>query len=404
MQFFGTGKRLSPADYREIADSFGLTEVHLRTVVAVETDGSGFDKQKRPDILFERHRFYRELKNTPDKQRRAVKMGIAYPSWGEKPYPRSADGVWAEFEKAAALDLDAAIRSTSWGLGQIMGDEFDEAGYTSPQAMVESFCESEYNQLVGMCKLIVHRRLDNVLKRFPDINACRAFAKTYNGAGYAKNNYHNKLQQAYIMWDKRVQKGMPMEEDGTLRMGSKGTRVKALQEKLNELGYHCRADGVFGSRTRDMVLAWQADNSAKLDGTMDAQDMVLLDKSEPRYVSDERAEATEKEVAKDSSIMQDAELAKKVVVGSGAVLGGAKAADEGGLLDKASDAANKVDQASSVWTTLKSAIQSVGLDEPIKFISDHPIVVVAVVGVVLYFVIKRIKKSRLRMHQEGEAI
>ena len=44
----------------------------------------------------------------------------------------------------------------------------------------------------------------------------------------------------------------------TLRVGSRGSQVKALQNKLNALGFNCgKADGTFGSRTRTAVRNFQ---------------------------------------------------------------------------------------------------------------------------------------------------
>ncbi|NLI60037.1 MAG: peptidoglycan-binding protein, partial [Clostridiales bacterium] len=54
---------------------------------------------------------------------------------------------------------------------------------------------------------------------------------------------------------------------GLLRQGSRGSQVKTLQERLNSLGYNAgTADGIFGSRTRSAVIAFQRANKLAADG------------------------------------------------------------------------------------------------------------------------------------------
>jgi hypothetical protein len=45
--------------------------------------------------------------------------------------------------KAVQLDRTAALKSTSWGLGQVMGFNYDKAGYDSVESMVQKSMESE---------------------------------------------------------------------------------------------------------------------------------------------------------------------------------------------------------------------------------------------------------------------
>src|SRR5690606_25982808 len=53
----------------------------------------------------------------------------------------------------------------------------------------------------------------------------------------------------------------------TLRKGSRGSQVITLQKRLNELGYNAgTADGIFGSRTYNAVVAFQRANGLSADG------------------------------------------------------------------------------------------------------------------------------------------
>lgn len=74
-----------------------------------------------------------------------------------------------------------------------MGFHWKSLGYNSLQEFVNAMYESEAKQVEAMMKfikangLLVHLKSKNWVK----------FARGYNGVGYAKNNYHIKLANAY---------------------------------------------------------------------------------------------------------------------------------------------------------------------------------------------------------------
>ena len=193
MNFVGTATPMQVGDIDKTAESLGVESAALRAVLSVETGGFGFDKSKRPKALFERHYFYKMLKDKPDALQLAVDAGLAYPKWGEKPYPKGSDAVYAEITAAVDIDLDAALRSVSWGLGQIMGNNYKLAGCSSAQEMVEQAMESEVNQLRHMANFIKAAGLLDEIQR----KDWAGFAKGYNGPSYAQNQYDTKLEIAY---------------------------------------------------------------------------------------------------------------------------------------------------------------------------------------------------------------
>lgn len=68
-----------------------------------------------------------------------------------------------------------------------------------------------------------------------------------------------------------------------LRIGARGAFVRVLQERLRELGYHLGdVDGIFGSRTREAVLALQADAGLATDGVVTPRTWDALDRATPR--------------------------------------------------------------------------------------------------------------------------
>ncbi|MCJ8140230.1 N-acetylmuramidase family protein [Falsirhodobacter halotolerans] len=192
-RFQGRAVRLNDYDLPEIGALIGVGEDEIRAVIEVETAGGGFDAKGRPRMLFEPHVFWRELPEA--KRRGAERAGLAYPKWGEKPYPRDS---YPRLVMAMMLDPVAALRSCSWGLGQIMGFNHKAAGYPTAQAMVAAFMDSEPAQLEAMVRFIQSEGLDDELRR----HDWSAFARGYNGAGYARHGYHTRLAAAYAKWAK----------------------------------------------------------------------------------------------------------------------------------------------------------------------------------------------------------
>lgn len=119
-------------------------------------------------------------------------------------------------------------------------------------------------------------------------------------------------------------------EDDLLRIGDRGELVKAMQERLAQLGYAVgRADGVYGSRTRTAVLAFQAENDLTLDGTIGPQTRTALNsESAVPMPMGERATETAKDLRNAGSETMKTAKALKDVAGAGAtlsvVVGGAK--------------------------------------------------------------------------------
>jgi hypothetical protein len=198
MNFKGTARKATLDEIAAIAADLGVSLAAFRAVIAVEAAGSGFDKAGRPKALFERHHFFKHLKAAPDQLEEATSKGLAYPKWGTTPYPRGSDAVYSEIERACDINETAALLSTSWGLGQVMGSNFKMVGCASVEDMVREAVESEAGQLRQMAGFI---KSANLVKAMKELNWA-AFAKGYNGPGYAKNAYDVKLAQAYAKFEK----------------------------------------------------------------------------------------------------------------------------------------------------------------------------------------------------------
>jgi hypothetical protein len=192
--FIGSALRLADLDLPRIGHTIGVGEDEIHAIIDVEAAGSGFDKLKRPKMLFEPHKFYANL--TGAKRAQAVSLGIAYAKWGTMPYPADS---YPRLLLAMSIDETAAVKSASWGLGQILASNFVAAGYASPQHMVLAFVEmGEGEHLAAMIRFIVANNLDDEVRA----HNWAAFARGYNGPQYAANAYHTKLAAAYAKWAK----------------------------------------------------------------------------------------------------------------------------------------------------------------------------------------------------------
>ncbi len=193
MNFVGSAKRLEDLDLPKIGHEIGVGEDEIHAILEVEASGSGFDSKNRPKMLFEPHIFWREL--GPGSQRNeASAHGLAYSKW-KRSYPSES---YTRLGKALAINPKAALRSCSWGLGQLMGFNHSLCGYDSVEAMVEAFKEDEESHLRAMVKFIITAGLDDELRN----HDWKGFARGYNGSSYAANGYHTKLESAYRKWAK----------------------------------------------------------------------------------------------------------------------------------------------------------------------------------------------------------
>lgn len=205
--FKGAAHRLTDYDLPRIGAIIGVGEDILHAVMDVEAPKSGFDEQGRPRILFEPHIFYREL-GPGAKRDEAVRQGLAYQNWKPGAYgPESAQ--YGKLARAILIDRGAALRSCSWGRGQIMGFNCALAGYASAEAMAAAFADSEAAQVEGIVRFAASKRLDTTLRAIDKKarstpNDWRQFAGVYNGAGYEKalngKGYHVALSERFNWW------------------------------------------------------------------------------------------------------------------------------------------------------------------------------------------------------------
>jgi len=92
-------------------------------------------------------------------------------------------------QEPAANFVELRYRSMSFGLGQILGDNFQRVGAPSAHAM---FVSPLNEQVLFIARFLVSKR-HVVSKKNPSEQDFREIAKYYNGPGYESHHYHEGI-------------------------------------------------------------------------------------------------------------------------------------------------------------------------------------------------------------------
>ncbi|GHD42625.1 hypothetical protein GCM10017083_07850 [Thalassobaculum fulvum] len=250
-EFKGQALPLKDSDFERAAARLGCEVAAIRAVAEVESGGrSGFLPDKRPKILFESRWFHKLTGGRYD----ASHGGISTPTW-----VRNYRGGAAEYQRlneAIALDREAALKSTSWGMFQILGVNFAVAGFGDVQAYVTAQLVSEGAHLDAFAGFVTANRLDDELRdrRWSD------FARGYNGPGYRQNRYDEKMADAYARYSG----------------GAIAPTTLDVQRALNARGANLDTDGKTGPLTRAAIREFQRDAGLPITGVADPATLAAL--------------------------------------------------------------------------------------------------------------------------------
>ena len=243
--FTGAASPLTSAGVTGFTDTAGTGAPEMWCVLSVETSGCGFLPEKRPKILFERHKFHAFTGGVYDVSHPDISQPTAggYGQGGANQYNRLAEAI--------SLDRLSALKSTSWGIGQIMGMNFQQAGFGDVETMVAAMQISEDAQLAAMARFLVSNHLAAPLAGHEWVN----FALGYNGPNYAANNYDGLLSQFYGHFSTG-----PLPD----------LAIRSVQIGLTYKGFNPNGiDGVMGNGTRTAISRFQAANGMAQTGAID---------------------------------------------------------------------------------------------------------------------------------------
>lgn len=176
----------------QAADGAGIPASMMLAIREVEAKSDGFLMDRRPIILFERHKMYlytSRLVGTAFADNMVRLHGdIINPERG------GYQGYEAEYnrlDKAQGINKQAALMSASWGMFQIMGFNHKACGYMSIDQFISDMYRSEKDHLNAAVRFITGN--NNLLMAARQRNHLR-FAENYNGAG--QQGYDVKLRDA----------------------------------------------------------------------------------------------------------------------------------------------------------------------------------------------------------------
>ena len=247
--FVGAAEPLTTQGLHGVLDDLGVGVPELLALLAVESKSCGFLPSRQPVILFERHIFHKRTNG---------RFSRASPDISD-PTPGGYAGMAKEFPrlaKAVRLDRTAALLSTSWGAGQVMGFNHAAAGFGDVEQMVEAMQASEDAQLASVAAFLRARSLVSLLRA----RDWPALARAYNGPAFAKNKYDLRLAGAFEQF-----------KSGALP----DVEVRRAQLYLTYLGYAPGAvDGLHGKLSRGAVVDYR---QTKGLGGSDRVDKALLE-------------------------------------------------------------------------------------------------------------------------------
>ena len=188
----GKSGNINDSDFAWAGEYLGCEPKAIKAVTIVETAGrGGFIAPGKPQILFEGHHFYKYLgKNAPAIAK--TYPTICYPSWTKK-YYKGGLAEYSRFELARRINEDAAIKSISMGMFQIMGSNYKLCGCSSPLEMWKKACRDQVQQFIQGVEFIRNSGLAPYLAK----KDWAGFALRYNGRNFKENQYDTKLEKAY---------------------------------------------------------------------------------------------------------------------------------------------------------------------------------------------------------------
>jgi hypothetical protein len=184
---------LTDEDFQNAAQTLGCDVAAIKAVAQVESSGKGFLPDGRATILYEAHIFGRLTNNQYANTVDARGKPISARSWDRSLYGPTGAHQYDRMNLAAQHNEEAAHQAASWGIFQILGTNYKVAGYDSIQEFVKAMQTGAGCHLEALVCFIQNNNLVDHLKN----HNWAAFARAYNGPGYAQNRYDEKLAEAY---------------------------------------------------------------------------------------------------------------------------------------------------------------------------------------------------------------
>ena len=151
----------------------------IYAILMNESNAQGFDSNGKLKERFEKH-IFNGFKQVHQGYRK------------KNPHLPGLDTEWIKNHSLQQIEY----LSTSYGIAQIMGWHYPMLGYLSIENMIQTWRDLEENQIRDFCLFCVKYNNGKFLKALKDLNI-QSISMQYNGTGFARNNYDNKLLKHY---------------------------------------------------------------------------------------------------------------------------------------------------------------------------------------------------------------
>ena len=194
--------RLTEQDYLEVAKELGVEVATIKAVVDIEAGRAhqGFWTEGKPIINFDLSVYQQAAKKHGVNLAQARKTHpVIFARPDSKKYGSQQAGQQARLDAARQINSAAGIEGTFWGMFQLGGFNWKICGTDSPEHFVELMSRSERDQLELFATFVKNTGMIQSLR---DKN-WSAFARRFNGNGYARKGYHTRLAAAYARHKKK---------------------------------------------------------------------------------------------------------------------------------------------------------------------------------------------------------
>lgn len=193
--------RLTEEDFIEVAEELGVEAASIKAIVEIEAGKThqGFWAENKPLINFDLAMFRRmAARNGVNIAQHRKTHAVVFARPNAVRYGSQQAAQQARLDAASTIHRLSAIQGTFWGMFQIGGFNWKKCGANSAEEFVTLMSRSERDQLELFANFI---RNSGLLKYLRAKNWA-AFAKGYNGPGYAKRGYHTRMAGAYAKYRK----------------------------------------------------------------------------------------------------------------------------------------------------------------------------------------------------------
>lgn len=209
---------------------------------------------------------------------------------------------------------------------------------------------------------------------------------------HGHNEFANKACPSFVVADEFGSlNNKSGQTTGIWGRGDKGDMVKRIQMQLNTLGYTVKVDGDFGLNTDYAVRQFQEFNDITIDGLVGEETAKAMFKESVKQkpMRDEREFINKEELKKTSTIMQNADVAKKATT---AIAAG------GGVMATVDVVKDRLSGLNDSYSAIKDIVEQIA--------AYDTYVMIGLVGLALYSWLKarKIEQARLNDHRTGKTV